>query len=132
MGPPTEQLIRDYLNRLSMAARGRLNSDDRRALVDRAQDFIERNASRSGPPSAMQVAALLSRLGDPSLLVGKEVARLTAERGAPPEVPADDEPSGLTGRLRRFTTSASGSWLAAAGNSDLQSQLIYGSAPNRK
>ena len=74
MSPPTEQLIRDYLNRLSVASRGRLGAEDRRALVNRTHDFIERNASRSGPATSMQVAALLSRLGDPSVLVDQEVA----------------------------------------------------------
>ncbi len=83
MSPPTEQLIRDYLNRLSVAARGRLSSDDRRALVTRTHDFIERNASRSGPATALQIAALLSRLGDPGALVDQEVARLAAEHGRP-------------------------------------------------
>jgi hypothetical protein len=100
MSPPTEQLIRDYLNRLSVAARGRLSSEDRRALVTRTHDFIERNASRSGPATAMEVAALLSRLGDPGALVDQEVARLAAERGEAVATETD-QATGLAARLRR-------------------------------
>lgn len=129
MGPPTEQLIRDYLNRLSVAARGRLSSDDRRALVTRTHDFIERNASRSGPATAMQIAALLSRLGDPGALVDQEVARLAAEHGQAP-APRDDQPAGLAGRLRRRTGTASWHWPAVAGHPDLLTELLHGNGGN--
>ncbi len=81
MSPPTEQLIRDYLNRLSVAARGQLGSDDRRALVNRTRDFIERKTGLAGPPTAVEVARLLSGLGDPAGLVQQERERLAAVRG---------------------------------------------------
>jgi hypothetical protein len=129
MSPPTEQLIRDYLNRLSVAARGRLSTDDRRALVTRTHDFIERNASRSGPATALQIGALLSTLGDPGALIDQEVARLAAERGqalAPP----DDQPSGLAGRLLRRNSTVGWPWPAVAGQPDRQSQLLHGNGGN--
>ena len=81
MSPPTEQLIRDYLNRLSVAARGQLVPDDRRALVDRTREFIERKTGFGGPPTAVEVARLLSGLGDPAGLVSQERQRLATLRG---------------------------------------------------
>ncbi len=81
MSPPTEQLIRDYLNRLSVAARGQLVPDDRRALVDRTREFIERKTGFGGPPTAVEVASLLSGLGDPAGLVSQERQRLATLRG---------------------------------------------------
>jgi hypothetical protein len=85
MSPPTEQLIRDYLNRLSVAARGQLGPDDRRALVNRTRDFIERKTVIAGPPTGVEVARLLAGLGDPSRLVQQERQRLAAVRGEAPE-----------------------------------------------
>ena len=85
MSPPTEQLIRDYLNRLSVAARGQLGPDDRRALVNRTRDFIERKTGLAGPPTAVEVARLLAGLGDPAGLVQQERQRLAAVRGDVPE-----------------------------------------------
>jgi hypothetical protein len=125
--PPTEQLIRDYLNRLSVAARGRLGAEDRRALVNRTHDFIDRNASRSGPATSMQVAALLSRLGDPRVLVDQEVARLAATRGEDDAAIAPVKP-GLRDRLRRGSGQASWHWPVVTGSPDLQSKL-FGSPP---
>jgi len=81
MGPPTEQLIRDYLNRLSVAARDRLGPDDRRALVDRTRKLIERKADFVGRPTTMEVGKVLARLGDPAILVEQERQRLAAVRG---------------------------------------------------
>jgi hypothetical protein len=127
MSPPTEQLIRDYLNRLSVAARGRLGAEDRRALVNRTHDFIDRNASRSGPATSMQVAALLSRLGDPSVLVDQEVARLAATRGD--DAAAAPVKPGLRDRLRRSTGQASWHWPVVTGSPDLQSKLFGGRPP---
>jgi hypothetical protein len=88
MSPPTEQLIRDYLNRLSVAARGQLDPDDRRALMNRTRDLIERKTGLAGPPTAMEVGALLARLGDPSGLVRQERQRLAAVRGELPQAAA--------------------------------------------
>jgi hypothetical protein len=124
MGPTTEQLIRDYLNRLSVASRGRLSAEDRRALVTRTHDFIERNASESGPPTAMEVAALLSRLGDPGALVEQEVARLAEADGAA-AAPADGERTGRKhGLLRRRNTPVSWHWPAAPGSPDVRRELL--------
>jgi hypothetical protein len=81
MSPPTEQLIRDYLNRLSVAARGQLGPGDRRALVDRTREFIVRKSEADGPPTALEVGKLLYRLGDPAELVSKERQRLERMRG---------------------------------------------------
>ncbi len=125
MSPPTEQLIRDYLNRLSVAARGQLGHDDRRALVNRTRDFIERKTSLAGPPTAMEVARLLAGLGDPSRLVQQERQRLAAVRGELPE------PAAGRGRiarvLRRDASKARGpSWhwpVLDGGRDDLSAHL---------
>ena len=127
MSPPTEQLIRDYLNRLSVAARGQLLPDDRRALVDRTREFIERKASPAGPPTAVEVARLLSGLGDPAGLVSQERQRLATLRGETLE-PAS------RWRLRRVlrgepgkVRGASWHWPVQPGSrADLQLTLIDG------
>jgi hypothetical protein len=80
MEPTAEQLIRDYLNRLSVAARTRLRSDDRRAFLARTRELIER---RSGSPATAdpgQVQDVLSSLGEPVAAVENEYARLAAVR----------------------------------------------------
>lgn len=87
MSPPTEQLIRDYLNRLSVAARDRLGPDDRRALVDRTRKLIERKADFAGRPTMLEVGKVLARLGDPAALVEQEWRRLAAVRGEMPGGP---------------------------------------------
>jgi hypothetical protein len=84
MSPPTEQLIRDYLNRLSVAARDRLGPDDRRALLDRTRKLIERKSDFAGRPTTMEVGKVLARLGDPVALVEQEFRRLAAVRGGLP------------------------------------------------
>jgi hypothetical protein len=85
MSSPTEQLIRDYLNRLSGAARGQLDAGDRRALVDRTRELIARKAELDSRPTALEVGRVLSRLGDPARLVSQERERLATLRGEPPE-----------------------------------------------
>jgi hypothetical protein len=87
MGPPIEQLIRDYLNRLSVAARDRLGPEDRRALVDRTRKLIERKADFAGRPTTLEVGRVLARLGDPAVLVEQELRRLAAVRGEQPGGP---------------------------------------------
>jgi hypothetical protein len=84
MAPPTasEQLIRDYLNRLSVAARD-LAPDDRRALLERTRSLIDQKADLARRPSTMDVARVLSRLGDPARLVEQERRRLAAQGGSP-------------------------------------------------
>jgi hypothetical protein len=128
MSPPTEQLIRDYLNRLSLAARGRLGAEDRRALVSRTHDFIDRTASPSGPPTSMEVAALLSRLGDPAALVDQEVARLAAARGEPAAAEAAGRQEKPPGRLRRLSAHSSWHWPAAPGSEEVRTRLLNGSS----
>jgi hypothetical protein len=109
MSPPTEQLIRDYLNRLSVAARGQLGPDDRRALVNRTRDLIERKTGLAGPPSAKEVRRLLAGLGDPARLAEQERQRLAAVRGEPPEPTAGR--SRMARVLRRDASKArSASW----------------------
>ena len=128
MSPPTEQLIRDYLNRLSVAARGQLGPDDRRALVSRTRDFIERKTALGGPPTAVEVARLLSGLGDPAGLVRQERQRLAAVRGEALEPVAG---SRLTRALRGGAGRARGAswhWPVQEGSrADLQLTLLGGS-----
>jgi hypothetical protein len=130
MSPPTEQLIRDYLNRLSVAARGQLGPDDRRALVNRTRDFVERKTGLAGPPTAMEVARLLAGLGDPSGLVQQERQRLAAVRGELPEPAANR--NRIARVLRRDATkarTASWHWPAQEGRrADLQLTLLEGGA----
>ncbi len=126
MSPPAEQLIRDYLNRLSVAARGQLGADDRRALVDRTRGFIERKTGLAGPPTAIEVARLLAGLGDPARLVQQERQRLAAVRGEMPEPAAGRNP------IRRVLRRDSGkprtpSWhwpVMEGGRADLQLTLL--------
>jgi hypothetical protein len=76
MSPPTEQLIRDYLNRLSVAARGRLSPEERRTLIERTRQLIEQKADFAGRPTTLEVGRVLARLGDPAALVDQEVRRV--------------------------------------------------------
>ena len=85
MSSSTEQLIRDYLNRLSGAARGQLGAGDSRALVDRTREFIARKAELDSRPTAFEVGRVLSGLGDPARLVSRERERLATLRGEPLE-----------------------------------------------
>ncbi len=88
MNPPTEQLIRDYLNRVSVAARGQLGPDQRRALVARTREFIEQHTRAVGHTDSADVSRLLADLGDPAALVQREREQLAgpasaAETGGP-------------------------------------------------
>jgi hypothetical protein len=80
MEPTAEQLIRDYLNRLSVAARTRLRSDDRRAFLARTREFLERRSAESGADDAGGVLDALETLGEPVAAVENEYARLAAGR----------------------------------------------------
>jgi hypothetical protein len=75
-----EGLIRDYLNRLSVAAQSRLRSDDRRALVARTREFLERRSAELGDDGSGGLRDALSALGEPVEAVENEYARLAAER----------------------------------------------------
>jgi hypothetical protein len=80
MEPTAEQLIRDYLDRLSVAARTRLRSNDRRAFLERTREFIERRAGAPGAADPDAVLEALSSLGEPEAAAESEQARLVAER----------------------------------------------------
>jgi hypothetical protein len=88
MDPSTEQLIRDYLNRMSVAAQGRLTGAERRQLLARTRESIEREAGTPAASGAAEVRKMLSGLGEPEALVGQEHARLAAARGEPGQAPA--------------------------------------------
>jgi hypothetical protein len=72
MNPPTEQLIRDYLNRLSVAARGKLGFSQRQSLLDRTRARIEAECGGTNGASAVEVRKALADLGDPIVLVELE------------------------------------------------------------
>lgn len=76
MRPPAEQLIRDYLNRLSVAARTRLQSDDRRAFLARTREHIERQSGGRDTADPAMVLRALNDLGEPEAVVEREHARL--------------------------------------------------------
>jgi len=78
MNPPSEQLIRDYLNRLSLAAKSRLEPSDRQALVDQTRAQIEAEAGDLGKATAAQVRRILAAIGDPVAVAEKERARIAA------------------------------------------------------
>ena len=117
MSPTAEQLIRDFLNRVSVAARARLNSDDRRAFLARMRFSIERHCGPPGTADPVVVADVLASLGDPEKIVDDEVARLkTASRkGTQAEVSegreggSGDAPASRTGRLGPRLASPQGS-----------------------
>lgn len=75
MNPPTEQLMRDYLNRLSVAARGKLGFSQRQSLLDRTRARIEAESGGINGASAVQVRRALAELGDPIVLVEREVGQ---------------------------------------------------------
>ncbi|MGH3272801.1 MAG: hypothetical protein ACRDNZ_00550 [Streptosporangiaceae bacterium] len=80
MNLPAEQLMRDYLNRVSVAARARLSPDDRRAFLARVGELIEQNTRGTGPVAPTGVARFLNGLGDPATLVAREHDRLAAQQ----------------------------------------------------
>jgi hypothetical protein len=80
MRPPAEQLIRDYLNRLSVAARNRLQPEDRRAFLVRTNDYIERQSGVRGTADPAEVMRILSGIGEPETVVERERARIEARR----------------------------------------------------
>jgi HAAS len=78
MNPPSEQLIRDYLNRLSLAAKSRLEPGDRQALLDQTRAHIEAEAGDLGKATAAQVRRILAAIGDPIAVAESERARIAA------------------------------------------------------
>ena len=127
---PAEELVRDYLSRLSAAARGQMSADDRHALVKRTRDFIERKTNVGRAPTAVEVAKLLSGLGDPAGLVSQERQRLAALRGDELK-PASRRrlPRMLRGEPGR-TLGASWHWPVQEGNrADFQLTLLDAAGP---
>jgi hypothetical protein len=131
VSPPTEQLVHDYLSRLSSAARGRLAPADRRALVMRTRYFIEQTAGQSGALLPVEVARLLSGLGDPASIVAQEQERLAALRGEPAPSPNGRLPR--SGRLlRRQQGQASWHWPSQPpGSPELTSSLMAAAADDQ-
>jgi hypothetical protein len=82
MDPSTEQLIRDYLNRVAVAARRSMGPDELRAFLARQRESIERQCTAHGMATAADVGHVLSGLGEPEALVDLEHARLAAARHA--------------------------------------------------
>ncbi len=82
MDPSTEQLIRDYLNRVAVAARRSMGPDELRAFLARLRESIERQCTAHGVATAADVGHVLSALGGPEALVDLEHARLAAVRHA--------------------------------------------------
>jgi hypothetical protein len=74
MMPSSDPLVRDYLNRLSAAARGKLEFRDRQALLDRMRMRIDIECGGPGTASKAQIWKVLARLGDPGALVQIEPA----------------------------------------------------------
>jgi hypothetical protein len=81
MDPPSEQLIRDYLNRLSLAAKARLEPRDRQALLDDTRARIDNETGSLSRPTAAQARRILAALGDPTAVAENERARIAALRG---------------------------------------------------
>ncbi len=76
MDPSTEQLIRDYLNRVAVAARRSMGQDEVVAFLARLRESIERHCTAHGVASPADVASVLAALGGPQALVDLEHARL--------------------------------------------------------
>jgi hypothetical protein len=76
MNPPTEQLIRDYLNQVSIAARSRLRLADRQALLDRIRARIEAECGGVKDASEEKIGKILAGIGDPVAVVEAEVAKV--------------------------------------------------------
>jgi hypothetical protein len=75
MSPTAEQLVRDYLNGLSIAARDCLKPRDRHALLVRVRTRIEAEVGGVATASAVLVQSVLAELGDPAALIEAERAR---------------------------------------------------------
>src|ERR1700722_4376932 len=76
MNSRTEQLMRDYLNRLSMASNGKLSPADRQALLDRTRARIEADCGGTSHASGPDGRKALAGRGEPIALVELELARM--------------------------------------------------------
>ena len=69
MDTSTEQLVRDYLNRLAVAARRSLGPGEVMAFIGRMRGAIERQIGPQGAATPAEVATMLAALGRPEGLV---------------------------------------------------------------
>jgi len=120
MDPSTEQLIRDYLNRVAVAARRSMGPDEVRAFLARLRESIERQCTAHGVASPADVSSVLAALGGPEALVGLEHARLAAaesgpRRGGSEPGAATDPMAAVPGGTRHRRTRSGGKAAADAG-----------------
>jgi hypothetical protein len=106
MRPAAEQVVRDYLNRVSVVARGRLRPEEWRLFLPRVRDYIERQSGIRGMTDPADVMRALNDYGEPEALVERERARLEArhaerERAAAASQAAFGEPKPRAGPLGR-------------------------------
>ncbi|HUC57264.1 MAG TPA: hypothetical protein VMA95_07675 [Streptosporangiaceae bacterium] len=95
MNPPTEQLIRDFLNRLSVAARDELGFTERQSLLDRTRARIEAECGGVDNATAPQVRKVLAGLGDPIAVVERAKVSVISETGGEQVATVDgSEPAG--------------------------------------
>ena len=78
MDSSTEQLVRDYLNRLAVAARQSLSPGELMSFIARMRSAIERQVGPHGAATPAEVATMLAALGAPKGLVELEQQRLAA------------------------------------------------------
>ncbi|MGO9078244.1 MAG: hypothetical protein ACLQDY_04280 [Streptosporangiaceae bacterium] len=89
MNPPSEQLVRDYLNDVAVAARMTLGPAERRALLLGTRESIDRAIGMSAVAAPEKVSRVLAALGDPAALVARYQANpAAAPTRAPNGVPA--------------------------------------------
>ena len=96
MDPATEQLVRDYLNRVAVAARTSMSPDEVRTFLARLRDSIERQCGAYGAADLAEVSDVLATLGEPKSLAELERARLSAVR------------AGLDGAVSPYTAGPQG------------------------
>jgi len=104
-----EQMIRDYLVRVSAAAQKVLPKGDRLLFVGRTRATIEARVGPIASADADDVAEVLTALGDPEVLARQERERLYSarRRGAaaqPAKLWKPDKPSKPARAARRDTT----------------------------
>jgi hypothetical protein len=78
MNPPTEQLVRDYLNRLAVAAKSTLGPAERQGLLDQTRARIDAESGGLTSASDEKVRKVLAGLGEPIALVEAERTRIDA------------------------------------------------------
>jgi hypothetical protein len=83
-----EKLVLDYLGRVSSAAQRTLPKGDRLLFVGRTRAAIEKRCGPLAKAEPAKVMEMLAELGDPRVMVKKELERLeTAHRGGAPPPP---------------------------------------------